>query len=96
MERSPGRPNFGHSVMAYDIEAFMDTGQFKRTMDEWIRMLRSLKPAAGHERVLYPGLPEAEAEADRKVNGIPLHTEVVEWFQDISGELSVPPILEYS
>ena len=92
----PGRPNFGHSVMAYDIEAFMDTGEFKRTMDEWIRMLRSVQPAAGHDRVMYPGLPEAEAEVDRRANGIPLHPEVVEWFSDISGELSVPSILEDS
>ena len=87
---NPGRPNFGHSVTAYSVEAFMDTGEFKRTMDEWLRMLRSTKPAAGHDRVVYPGLPEAEDEADRKENGIPLHHEVIQWFRDICGELSIP------
>ena len=66
----PGRPNFGHYVAAYSIEAFMDTGQIKRTMDEWIRMLKSTKPAKGHDRVLYPGQPGAEATIDRKANGI--------------------------
>lgn len=87
---NPGRPNFGHYVAAYSVEAFMDVAEFKRTMDEWLRMLRTTKPAPGHERVLYPGLPEAEATEDRKANGIPLHSEVVEWFADICGELSIP------
>ena len=90
---NPGRPNFGHSVAAYRIDAFMDVGDFKRTMDEWLRMLKSTRPAKGHDRVLYPGMPEAEAEADRRANGIPLHTEVVQWFRDICAELSIPYIL---
>jgi L-2-hydroxycarboxylate dehydrogenase (NAD+) len=90
---NPGRPNFGHMVAAYNIEAFMDTRQFKRTMDEWIRMLKSTRPAKGQERVLYPGLPEAEAVADRTANGIPFHPEVIQWFRDICGELSIPYIL---
>ena len=87
---NPGRPNFGHYVAAYSIEAFMDAGEFKRTMDEWIHMLKTTRPAKGHDRVLYPGQPEAEAEEDRKANGIPLHSEVIDWFRDICGELSIP------
>ena len=87
---NPGRPNFGHYIAAYNVEAFMDVGEFKRTMDEWLRMLKSTKPAPGHERVIYPGLPEAETQEDRKANGIPLHNEVIEWFDDICGELSIP------
>ncbi len=92
----PGRPNYGHYVAAYSIEAFMDTAQFKQTMDEWLRTLRSTPPAPGHERVLYPGLPEAEMEADRRANGIPLHPEVMQWFRDICGELSIPFTLDDS
>ena len=87
---NPGRPNFGHSVAAYRIDAFMDVPDFKRTMDEWLENLRTTKPAPGHDRVFYPGLPEAEDEADRKVNGIPLHPEVVDWFRDTCAELEIP------
>ena len=79
---NPGRPNFGHYVAAYNIEAFMDTDEFKDTMDEWIGLLKSSRPAPGKERVMYPGQPEVEAFEDRSKNGIPLHTEVVEWFRD--------------
>ena len=58
-----------------------------------MNMLQSLKdtpPAPGHERVMYPGQPEQEDHDDRKINGIPLHTEVVDWFQDICQELEIP------
>lgn len=84
------RPNFNHMVAAYSVEAFMDTAEFKRTMDEWLSMLKSTKPAAGHDRVFYPGLPEAEAETERRANGIPLHPEVVDWFKTICAELKIP------
>ena len=46
---NPGRPNFGHSVAAYRIDAFMDVADFKRTMDEWLEGLRTTKPAPGHD-----------------------------------------------
>ncbi len=87
---SPGRPNFGHYVAAYSVEAFMDTAEFKRTMDEWIRMLESTKPAKGQERVVYPGRLEAEEQQIREAEGIPFHPEVVDWFKEICGELSIP------
>jgi len=90
---NPGRPNFGHYVAAYSIEAFMDTSEFKQTMDEWLFMLRTTKPTAGHDRVLFPGLPESEEVEKRKVHGIPFHPEVIEWFRDICGELSIPYVL---
>lgn len=48
------------------------------------------KPAPGHDRVLYPGLPEAECEKDYKANGIPLHHEVVEWLRKTCRELKEP------
>jgi LDH2 family malate/lactate/ureidoglycolate dehydrogenase len=85
-----GRPNFNHMVAAYKIEAFMDVAEFKSTMDEWLRMLKATKPAAGHDRVLYPGLPEAEAEAKHRAHGIPLHPEVIGWFKSICAELKIP------
>ena len=53
-------------------------------------MLKTSKPAPGHDRVMYPGLPEVEEYKIRSEDGIPLHYEVVEWFQDICAELSIP------
>jgi L-2-hydroxycarboxylate dehydrogenase (NAD+) len=85
-----GRDSFNHCVAAYNIEAFMDTAEFKKTMDEWLIILKTTKPAPGYERVFYPGLPEAEATVANRAKGIPLHPEVVTWFHTICGELSIP------
>ncbi|MSQ22769.1 MAG: Ldh family oxidoreductase [Dehalococcoidia bacterium] len=75
---------------AYDIAAFTDVDTFKENLDSMLKTLRTTPPAEGHERVLYPGLPEYEAEQDRRANGIPLHKEVIQWFDDITAELSLP------
>ena len=52
-------------------------------------MMKSTKPAPGHDRVLVAGQPEAEMEAVRRKEGIPLHPEVVQWVRDTCAELSV-------
>jgi LDH2 family malate/lactate/ureidoglycolate dehydrogenase len=58
-------------------------------MDEWLQMMKSTKPAAGEERVLVAGHPEAEVEAVRRVEGIPFHSEVIQYIKDTCSELSV-------
>ena len=47
-----------------------------------------------HADVIYPGLTEFEDERDRRANGIPLHKEVVEWFEGITEELSTPALVK--
>jgi L-2-hydroxycarboxylate dehydrogenase (NAD+) len=77
---------------AYDIAAFTDLEQFKDTMDEMLRALRTAAPAPGEERVLYPGLSEFEEVEARRAKGIPLHKEVLQWFGECTRELGVPPL----
>ena len=81
-----------HYFAAYDIAAFTDVDWFLDTMDEMLRTLRTTKPAEGHERVLYPGLSEHEEEVERRASGIPLHSEVIEWFDHITAELEIPQL----
>ena len=52
-------------------------------------MFISTSAAPGHDRVLYPGLSEAEEIEWRTANGIPFHKEVVEWFDNTCDELSL-------
>ncbi|MBM3956748.1 MAG: Ldh family oxidoreductase [Gemmatimonadetes bacterium] len=84
---------YGHFVAAYSVEAFVDVGEFKQGMDEYLRALRSLEPAPGHERVLYAGMLEAEVEAERRARGIPLHPEVIDWFRNTCAEMEIDFIL---
>jgi L-2-hydroxycarboxylate dehydrogenase (NAD+) len=77
---------------AYNIEAFTDPEQFKDTMDEMLKTLRTAKPVPGQDRVLYPGLSEAEEIQTRRASGIPLHKEVIQWFAECTSELGVAPL----
>ena len=79
-----------HFVAAYNIDAFTPVDEFKKTMDEWLRLMEATPPAPGYARVLTPGQEEAEAEVDRAAKGIPLHKEVVQWLEDICKQLEVP------
>jgi LDH2 family malate/lactate/ureidoglycolate dehydrogenase len=78
---------------AYNIEAFTDLEQFKDTMDQMLKTLRTAPPAPGHDRVLYPGLSEAEESQKRLAKGIPLHKEVIQWFAECTRELGVEPLV---
>jgi L-2-hydroxycarboxylate dehydrogenase (NAD+) len=77
---------------AYDIQAFTDLERFRDSMDDMLRTLRTAAPAPGQERVLYPGLSEAEELAHRRAHGIPLHKEVIEWFGECTAEMGLPPL----
>ena len=81
----------GHFI-AYNISAFTDVDQFKTAMDQMLKKLRTTKPARGHERVFYPGLSEHEEIQERRTRGIPLHKEVIQWFNDVTKELDIEPL----
>ena len=67
----PGQ-GLGHFFGAMRVDAFRPADEFKQHMDQWIRRFRAATPAAGHERVLIPGDPEREMEAERNRDGIPV------------------------
>ena len=90
LDSTPFESMFKNYFAAYRISAFTDVDHFKDIMDQMLESLRDTKPAPGHDRVIYPGLSEHEEEIDRRANGIPLHTEVIEWFDDLCSELSLP------
>ncbi len=75
----------GHFFGAMRIDAFRPADDFKTHMDNWISRFRRAKTIPGKDKVLIPGDPEREMEAERKLNGIPLNEKVIE---DI-GELAI-------
>jgi LDH2 family malate/lactate/ureidoglycolate dehydrogenase len=80
---------YSQFVMAFKVDAFIDVDQFKDDMDKLLEKLANTKPAPGHDRVFYAGLPEHEETVQRKEHGIPYHREVVEWFNGVSAELDL-------
>jgi L-2-hydroxycarboxylate dehydrogenase (NAD+) len=88
-ERTVGK-GIGHFFGAMQIDGFIDKDEFKKQIDEWIRVFRKTKPAPGTKGPLIPGDPEREAEAIRSKAGIPLLKPVVDDLLEISRKTGIP------
>lgn len=73
----PGK-GIGHFFGAMRIDAFRPASEFKEHMDRWIERFRVAKTAEGFEKVIIPGDPEREMEAERRKKGIPLLGPIVD------------------
>jgi len=89
----PGK-GIGHFFGAMRVDAFRPADEFKQDMDKWIRRFRSATPVPGQQRVLIPGDPEREMEAERHATGIPLLPAVVNDLKGLAEKLGVPSIFE--
>jgi len=87
-ENQPGK-GIGHFFGAMRIDAFRSAEAFKTDMDLWIQRFRNAQPADGFEKVIVPGDPEREIEADRRKNGIILLDEVVNDLQNLGKRFDV-------
>ncbi|MGA0275582.1 MAG: Ldh family oxidoreductase [Dehalococcoidia bacterium] len=85
--------NGSQFVAAYSIDAFRDVQEFKSSMDEFLTYLVETPPAPGHDRVYYAGLPEHQETEKRQAEGVPLHREVVEWYDSITDELGLDSLV---
>jgi LDH2 family malate/lactate/ureidoglycolate dehydrogenase len=72
------------------IDGFIDPDEFKRQVDDYIRVFRRTKPAPGTHGPLIPGDPEREADEVRRKEGVPLIRPVVEELRDISKQTGIP------
>jgi LDH2 family malate/lactate/ureidoglycolate dehydrogenase len=88
-KRSVGK-GIGHFFGAMRIDGFMDADEFKRQIDDYVRVFRATKPAPGTNGPLIPGDPEREAEQVRRKNGVPLILPVIEDLRDISRKTGIP------
>jgi L-2-hydroxycarboxylate dehydrogenase (NAD+) len=88
-KRSVGK-GIGHFFGAMRIDGFMDADEFKRQIDDYVRVFRATKPAPGTKGPLIPGDPEREAEQVRRKNGVPLILPVIEDLRDIARKTGIP------
>jgi len=71
------------------VDAFRPADEFKAAMDHWIQGFRNCRTIPGEEKVLVPGDPEREFEAERMINGIPLLEPVVKDLQQLAQRFSI-------
>jgi LDH2 family malate/lactate/ureidoglycolate dehydrogenase len=85
--------NSSQFVAAFSIDTFRDVAEFKDSMGEFRTFLVDTPSAKGHDRVVYAGLPEHEETEVRERDGIPLHREVVEWFDTAAKDLKLQQLV---
>lgn len=86
--QQPGK-GIGHFLGAMRIDAFRPADEFKAAMDHWIQGFRSARTVPGEDKVLVPGDPEREFEAERMANGIPLLQAVVNDLSALAERFSI-------
>jgi len=90
-ENMPGE-GLGHFLGAMRVDAFRSKESFFENMDNWINRFKNAKPAKGQQRVLIPGMPEAEKEAAYRITGVPLIGPVVDDLNNLAGKLGLPAL----
>ncbi|HKW61372.1 MAG TPA: Ldh family oxidoreductase [Candidatus Acidoferrum sp.] len=88
-KRSVGK-GIGHFFGAMRIDGFIDADEFKRQIDDYVRVFRATKPAPGTNGPLIPGDPEREAEQARRKRGVPLILPVIEDLREIAKKTGIP------
>lgn len=73
----------GHFVGAMRIDGFRPAEDFKNHMDNWIRAFRGARAVEG-KKVIIPGDPERETEAQRREEGISLLPPVIESLSELA------------
>lgn len=77
----------GHLFAAVDVAAFADPAEFRRQVDESIRAIRALRPAAGFDRVYLPGEPEWHNEQNNRSQGVALDPVAARQLDELEARL---------
>jgi LDH2 family malate/lactate/ureidoglycolate dehydrogenase len=76
--------------LAIDVARFMPIDEFTARMRFLVGLVKASQPAKGYDEVMVAGDPEWRAEADRKVNGIPVSEGIWQSLVELGKELGIP------
>jgi LDH2 family malate/lactate/ureidoglycolate dehydrogenase len=82
----------GHCFVAIDPRRFRPLHEFKRDMDDMFDSVKSSPAAEGQTRVYVAGEPEAQTEARRRREGIPLSQTLLGLCNAIAKTLGITPL----
>ena len=82
-----GRVAKGFTFIGIDPERFVGLDELRRRTDELIDDVCGSEAAAGTDRILVPGMLEAERRAQRRADGIPLSSNLVDEIDALAAEL---------
>jgi LDH2 family malate/lactate/ureidoglycolate dehydrogenase len=74
------------------VDGFRPVDEFKNHLDNWVERFKSSSTVDPSQKVIIPGEPELEAEADRMANGIPLVDAVLEDLNKLAERFEISPL----
>jgi LDH2 family malate/lactate/ureidoglycolate dehydrogenase len=77
-------------ILAVDVSAFVDPGEFTRGVDDTVDAIKALPPGDGVAEILVPGERGDRTEAQRRAAGIPLGPKVWRQLAGAASSLGVP------
>jgi LDH2 family malate/lactate/ureidoglycolate dehydrogenase len=86
--------NTGHFIIALDVSRFMPIAVFKSEVDRQLRDLKSSKLLPGFDSIRLPGEQREARRMDRRTNGVPVFSEIVEQLDKLAAELKIKPLRE--
>jgi ureidoglycolate dehydrogenase (NAD+) len=87
MDRPRG---LGHFVAAWEISRVVSLPDFTERLKQMVTELQGTPPAAGFDRVCYPGKIEGERMAERLENGVPVSPGLWEDLSALARDYEVP------
>ncbi|MCH2171410.1 Ldh family oxidoreductase [Myxococcota bacterium] len=83
----------GYLLLTMDVERFMPAAQFRSRVDDLIGQVRRSETAPGFERVMVPGEPEHLRMLERRRDGIPLPSALIEDLDRCGAAAGLGPLL---
>ncbi len=81
--------NTGQAIMAIDLSAFGDVGEFKARVDRLVRELRASERMPGVERIWLPGEQSHEKRVINERDGIPIGPALLQQLDGFADEMGL-------
>ncbi len=96
LDEKQGQPGqgIGHMLGALRVDAFQNKEEFLDQMDRWITTFRKANPIHPDQVVQIPGDSERLSNANRKKQGIPLSTKVIQKLKTLSTKFQLDDQLD--
>ena len=89
-QQAERRSGCGHLVLALDVAAVADPGDFGRRMEALIAEMKAVPLAEGFDEIFFPGEIEDRSRTRRERQGIELPTKTMEALERLAAETGVP------
>lgn len=85
----------GHFFIAFDVSAFVELSEFKKTCGDILRDLRGSAKMPGQDRIYTAGEKEYLTWLERKDKGVPLNKPLADEFRQLCHNLDMEAYLKY-